>query len=137
MIVRSLKNVIGTERDIKPESHNWNSRRLLLREDGMGFSMHDTIVYAGTETRICYRHHLEAVYCIDGEGEIEEVDNGKIHQIEPGILYALNGHERHYLRASSDMRLICVFNPALVGDEVHDQDGSYPLLNDAADQTAG
>jgi L-ectoine synthase len=136
MIVRSLKNVIGTERDIEPESHNWNSRRLLLREDGMGFSMHDTIVYAGTETLICYRHHLEAVYCIDGEGEIEDVDNGEIHHIEPGILYALNGHERHYLRASSDMRLICVFNPALVGDEVHDQDGSYPLLNDVGDQSA-
>jgi L-ectoine synthase len=35
------------------------------------------------------------------------------------------------------MRLICVFNPALVGDEVHDEDGSYPLLNDVGDQSAG
>jgi L-ectoine synthase len=47
-------------------------------------------------------------------------------------MYALNGNERHYLRARKDMRLICVFNPPLTGAEVHDEDGAYPLLSDSA-----
>ena len=63
MIVTSLEQVAGTERDVAGEG--WRSRRLLLRSEGMGFSLHDTILYAGTETRMCYKHHLEAVYCIE------------------------------------------------------------------------
>ncbi|MEX0791945.1 MAG: ectoine synthase, partial [Pirellulaceae bacterium] len=46
MIVRSLKDTIGTDREVK--GGNWTSRRLLLRDDKMGFSLHDTIIHAGT-----------------------------------------------------------------------------------------
>ena len=28
----------------------------------------------------------------------------------------------------SDLRLVCVFTPALTGNETHDIDGSYPIL---------
>jgi L-ectoine synthase len=48
-------------------------------------------------------------------------------------MYALNGHEKHYLRARTQMRMVCVFNPPLTGKEVHDDDGVYPLVADAAD----
>jgi L-ectoine synthase len=126
MIVRKLQDAKGNEREVRPENGHWTSHRLLLRDDNMGFSLHDTTIHAGTETLIWYRHHLEAVYCVAGEGEIEDLDNGKIHPISDGTLYALNGHERHYLRARKDMRMICVFNPPLSGHEVHDQDGVYP-----------
>mgnify|MGYP001947326148 FL=1 len=44
-------------------------------------------------------------------------------------MYALNEHDEHYLRAKTDLRLICVFNPPLTGQEVHDEDGVYPLLD--------
>jgi L-ectoine synthase len=128
MIVRSLSQISDTERDIKPNNGHWNSRRLLLRRDGMGFSLHDTTIYAGTETRMWYRNHLEAVYCVGGEGELEDLETGEIHKIHDGVMYALCGHERHLLRAMSDLRLICVFVPALSGPEVHDAEGSYPLL---------
>ena len=47
MIVRSLSEVVGSERDVAGEG--WRSRRLLLRDDGMGFSLHDTVVEAGAE----------------------------------------------------------------------------------------
>lgn len=92
----------------------------------MGFSFHDTILHAGSETIMWYRYHLEAVYCIEGEGLLEETDSGVVHRIGPGTLYALNRHDRHKLRALSELRMICVFNPALTGGEVHQQDGSYP-----------
>jgi len=127
MIVQRLQDIIDTERDVAAPNGNWVSRRLLLKEDGMGFSMHDTTIYAGTETYMWYKHHLEAVYCIAGKGELEDLETGKIYPIESGVLYALNGHERHYLRAFEDMRMICVFNPPLTGQEVHTEEGYYPL----------
>ena len=129
MIVRYLEDIVDTENDV--HAPTWNSRRLLLNRDGMGFSLHDTIIKAGTETFIWYAHHLEAVYCIAGEGEIETVADGKVYKIRPGMLYALNEHDKHYLRASpeTDMRMVCVFNPPLTGQEVHDENGVYPLID--------
>lgn len=129
MIIRKLKEILGSEREVKAENGNWVSRRFILQDDNMGFSMNDTIIYAGTETEIWYKYHLEAVYCIEGEGEVETIDDGTIYPITPGTLYGLDKHEHHLLRASKDMRLICVFNPPLTGREVHDEDGVYPLMD--------
>lgn len=130
MIVRNIEDIIGTEREVKAETGTWTSRRLLLRKDDMGFSFHETIIHAGTETLIWYKNHLEAVYCVGGEGEIEDLTNGETHPIKDGTMYALNGHEKHYLRAKSDLRMICVFTPPLTGKEDHDADGVYPLMED-------
>ena len=128
MIVRTLEDIIGSENDIAAETGTWASRRMLLKKDGMGFSFHDTTIFAGTTTLIWYRNHLEAVYCVSGEGELQVIETGEIFKIKDGTMYALNGHEKHYLRAFSDMRMICVFNPPLTGKEVHDEDGVYPLM---------
>ncbi|QUC64082.1 ectoine synthase [Nitrosopumilus sp. K4] len=125
MIVRNIESLRGTERQV--DSKNWSSTRLILNDDNMGFSFHETILHPDTETKIWYKNHLEAVYCIEGIGEIEE-DDGTKHKITPGTVYALNKHDKHILRAFSKMRMICVFNPALVGPETHDQEGVYPLL---------
>lgn len=128
MIVKQLDDIIGTADDI--DTPTWNSRRLLLRKDGMGFSMHDTVIKAGTETHIWYKNHLEAVYCIEGEGEIEVIGR-ETYAIRPGTLYALNLHDNHMLRAfERDMRMVCVFNPPLTGREVHDDEGVYPLVTE-------
>jgi L-ectoine synthase len=129
MIVRSLESLKGTEREV--HAPTWVSRRLLLRDDGMGFSFHETTLYAGTETRMWYKNHLEAVLCVGGEGELEDLETGEIHQIAPGTMYALNLNDRHILRAKADLRMICVFNPPCSGQEVHDEDGSYPLMDEA------
>jgi L-ectoine synthase len=123
MIVRQLDDPQSVR---TVSASTWTSRRLLLAADGMGFSLHDTLIHAGTETRIHYKHHLEAVYCISGEGEIEELESGRIHRIAAGMMYALDRHDLHLLRASSELRMICVFNPPLRGDEVHGPDGAYP-----------
>jgi L-ectoine synthase len=124
MLVKKLAELVGGERDV--HGPTWNSRRLLLKGEGMGFSMHDTLIHAGTETSMWYRHHLEAVYCIEGEGEVVELESGRAHPISAGTLYALDRHDRHVLRAKTSMRMICVFNPPLTGSEVHDADGAYP-----------
>ncbi|HEX3219831.1 MAG TPA: ectoine synthase [Candidatus Limnocylindria bacterium] len=124
MIIRSLDDVIGTERDVAGDG--WRSRRILRRDDGMGFSLHDTIVEAGAELEMEYRHHLEACYCLEGEAEIEELTTGERHAIGPGVLYALNEHDRHVIRVTETLRLVCVFNPPLAGAETHDATGAFP-----------
>jgi L-ectoine synthase len=131
MIVRDIQDIIGTDREVHAKEGQWSSRRMLLRKDGMGFSFHETIIRAGTKTHIHYQNHLEAVYCVSGNGKIEDLKTGIIHDIYDGIMYALNEHDEHYLYGGSeDMRLICVFNPAIVGTENHDEDGVYPLIED-------
>jgi L-ectoine synthase len=126
VIVRNLEDIVGTDRDVKAET--WQSRRLSLAEDSMGFSMHDTILYAGTETHMWYKHHLEAVYCIEGRGSIEDEATGHVHRIGPGTIYLLDQNDRHTVRAEEDLRMVCVFNPPVTGSETHDEDGAYPLL---------
>ena len=128
MIVRNIEEIKGSEREVTAENNNWMSRRLLLKRDGVGFSLSETIINEGTETYIWYKNHVEAVYCIEGEGEVELVDDNRVYNIMPGTLYVLNKHEKHLLRARKRMRLVCVFNPPLTGSEVHQEDGSYPLI---------
>lgn len=126
MIVRRLADVIGTDREV--HAATWTSRRLSLADDGMGFSMHDTILHAGTETEMWYQNHLEGVYCIEGEGSIEDLATGEIHQLGPGTIYLLNDNDRHVVRAITDLRMVCAFNPPVTGREVHDENGAYPLV---------
>lgn len=126
MIVRRLTEIVNTKRDKRAANGNWVSRRFLLEKDKMGFSFHETTIFAGTETKIWYKHHLEAVYCVGGKGELERLDTGEIIPITDGTMYALNGNEAHLLRAEKDLRLVCVFNPPLVGTEDHNPDGVYP-----------
>lgn len=126
MIVRTIDEIKGTDREVFAESGNWVSRRLLLRKDGMGFSFHETTIFAGTQTPIWYKNHLEAVYCLEGEGEVELHDSGEIIPIRPGTMYALDKNDRHLLKAyDRDLRLLCVFNPPVTGREDHLPDGSY------------
>jgi len=123
-IVR-LNDLTGTDREVEAENRHWVSRRLLLKKENMGFSMHDTIIRAGTETEMWYKYHLEAVYCVSGKGEIEDLATGEIHPIEDGTLYALDKHDRHILRATDEMRMVCVFNPPVTGEEKHTAEGYY------------
>ncbi len=128
MIVRDVKDIIGTAREVHAKEGQWSSRRLLLKSDEMGFSFHETIIKAGSKTHIHYKNHLEAVYCVGGNGKIEDLASGEVHQIRDGVMYALNKHDDHFLYGGSeDMRLICVFNPPLRGDENHDKNGVYAL----------
>ncbi|QSO47849.1 ectoine synthase [Alicyclobacillus mengziensis] len=126
MIVRQLNDILATDRDVQAET--WTSRRLLLANDKVGFSLHDTVMKAGTETTMWYKNHIEAVYCVEGDGELEDLVNGRRYPLSPGTLYVLNGHERHIVRPKTDVRMVCVFNPPVTGRETHDDEGAYPLI---------
>jgi L-ectoine synthase len=123
MIVRDFNIEKNTDRKVADQ--RWNSVRLLLAGDGMGFSFHITTIEGGSEHTFHYKNHFESVYCISGEGEIEDLATGEVHQITPGVMYALNLNDRHTLRARKELVLACCFNPPVTGNEVHRADGSY------------
>ena len=104
MIIRTVGDLKGTKGDVR--TRNWSSLRFLHREDGMGFTLTDTVLSAGMDQVIWYRSHLEACYCLEGEGSIEDLSTGTVHQLRPGTVYALNDHDRHRLVARTRMRLV-------------------------------
>ncbi|HTK67387.1 MAG TPA: ectoine synthase [Pseudonocardia sp.] len=126
MIVRTIEEITDTERDIK--TPNWRSKRIVLANDGVGFSVHETILNAGSVNDFWYANHIEAVFITKGEAELYDKDNDKTYQLGPGSIYVLSGNEKHQLRPKTDLHTVCVFNPPVTGREVHDENGVYPLI---------
>jgi L-ectoine synthase len=124
MFVKTLEDVIGTEDHAKGEA--FESRRLLLARDDLGYSFHDTIVKAGTVQLLEYKDHVEANYCIEGKGEVENETTGEVWPLEPGVMYVLDQNDPHIVRAETNLRFICIFTPALTGREDQDETEAAP-----------
>jgi L-ectoine synthase len=124
MIVRHVSEVEGTSADARGEG--WRSLRMLTRGDGLGFTITHTTVDAGMRAELQYRNHLEACLCVKGALEIQDLATGERHVVGPGTVYALDRHDKHTVNALERTTLVCVFAPALVGDETHDESGGYP-----------
>jgi len=133
MIVRDLADVSGSQNEVGGEDVGWTSRRLLLADDKMGFSLHDTLIHPNKPLHLHYKHHLEAVYCIEGRATILDKKSNVEHQLKPGVVYALDKNDEHVLTASETSRFVCVFNPPVTGREVHDETGAYPAPEDGLD----
>mgnify|MGYP000173903792 FL=1 len=127
MIFRTLEQAAKDGRKIVSPDGNWDSTRLLLKDDNMGFSFHITTIFKGADFQMHYQNHLESVFCMSGRGEVETLDDGKKYAIEPGSIYILNKNDKHILRAFEEMKMACVFNPPLNGKEVHNKEGAYEL----------
>lgn len=126
MIVRTTEEITGTDRDVADAG--WRSKRIILGGDKVGFSFHETTIQAGTVHEFHYANHVEAVWLIEGEATLTDLDNGVTYELRPGSMYLLNGHERHRIETRTQMRALCVFNPPVTGQEVHDENGVYPLV---------
>lgn len=128
MIVRTTEEITGTDRDVSNEEGTWRSKRIVLADDRVGFSFHETTIPAGTHNEFHYANHIEAVWLIEGKGKLVDLDNNKEYPLGPGSMYLLNGHEKHQVICEEQMRMMCVFNPPVTGREVHDENGVYPLI---------
>ena len=127
MIIRTLDEV-KARGGYQENPGVWTSTRYLLREDGVGFTLTQTTIAAGASFEMEYKNHVEANLVIEGCGRVTDVATGEVFALGPGDTYTLDQHDRHRLEAESDMRLVCVFTPALTGAESHDAEGSYPVL---------
>lgn len=125
MKVIKLTDIRETEREVRCPKGGFVSFRYLLKSDGMGFSLHKTVVPKGDAQHWHYRNHLEACYCVVGEGVLTNLETGKQYLIQPDTCYVLNNHDDHTFQAIEETVLISVFNPPVTGKEVHGADGSY------------
>ncbi|WP_341963355.1 ectoine synthase [Pseudomonas sp. RC10] len=124
MIVRTLEQLAQTGSHVVTEK--WRSTRLIVKSDGLGYSVHHTVVPEGNAVHCHYKNHYETNYCIAGEGEVLHVESGETFPIRVGTTYALDQHDEHILKATKgDLHLVCVFNPPIQGNETHNADGGY------------
>jgi L-ectoine synthase len=118
MIIRSVAEVLGTFRDV--HGGGWKSRRLVLADEDVGYSVHETTLEAGVNLRFEYAHHRETVYCVSGEGQVEDLASGRTVALAPGSLYSAGIGEPHRIATTTEMRLLCIFTPPLAGTEEAD-----------------
>ena len=130
MIVRTTAEITGTDRDVSDGS--WRSKRIVLAGDGVGFSFHETTIRSDSICEFHYQHHVEAVWVVEGTGTLTNLETGERHPLSAGTMYLLDGHERHRVTCHDQLRMFCVFNPPVTGQEVHDETGAYPPPQPAA-----
>ncbi len=118
MLIRRLDAVSGTERDVR--GSGWRSRRLVVAADGLEYSFHITVLDAGARLEFEYERHRETVYCVDGEGTVEDLTEQRVEPLGPGDLYSAGIGEPHVITAITGMTLVCVFDPPLEGTEEAD-----------------
>ena len=103
------------------------SNRILLDEDNMGYTMTKTVIPVNGKQFWHYKEHLESCYCVKGRGELTNKETGETFEITEDITYVLDKNDAHYFEAFEEVTLICVFNPPLAGDEIHDEAGHYKI----------
>ena len=128
MKVKTIESLIGTDRDVK--GTGFQSIRIALERDGLGFSMHKTIIKKGGPYHWHYKHHVEACYCICGQGVIKNLATGELNKIKPDSVYICDRHDDHTFEALTEVTLICIFNPPVTGRETHQDDGSYAIVTE-------
>lgn len=118
--------VIKTENTKAVNFHAGVSHRIITKSDNMGFGFHKTVIKpeAGRVFQH-YKNHLESCYCVSGKALLTNATTGEYFAIGPDMTYVLDHNEPHYFEALEETVLLCVFNPPLVGNEIHQEDGSY------------
>ena len=69
--MRTTAEITDTERDVSAE--NWRSKRIILAGDDVGFSFHETTIKPNSVSEFHYRHHVEAVWVVEGTGFLTDV----------------------------------------------------------------
>lgn len=114
MIVRTTQEITGTDREVADPKGNWVSKRIVLGGDRVGFSFHETTIKAGSVNEFHYANHIEAVWLVEGEGELLDRETGITYPLAEGTMYMMDKYDRHTVTAKTQLRMLCVFNPPVV-----------------------
>ena len=122
-------NELAEDRVVK--FHAGVSNRILLEDDGMGYTMTKTVIQpeAGKVFQH-YKHHLETCYCVKGRATLTNDKTKEEFEITEDVTYVLDKNDPHWFEAHEETVLICTFNPPLTGGEIHQEDGSYAPADD-------
>jgi L-ectoine synthase len=127
MFIRSFKAVEDAGDFISISHGKSRALRVILKGDGLGFSLSEARCGAGNASRLWYKNHWEANYVRAGKGSLVNTRTGQSWPLEPGILYCVGPNDPHSVVNTDDpLRIVSVFNPPIEGNETHDEDGAYP-----------
>ena len=128
MLVRSFNDVEKSGRVI-PISHGKSTAvRVLLKSDGLGFSLSEARCGAGNSSDLWYKNHWEANYVRQGQGTLVNRRSGQSWPLQPGVLYCVGPNDQHSVVNTEDpLRIVSVFNPPIEGEETHDEAALSPL----------
>ena len=85
MIVKKIDDLKDTKNETVLVGGQAVTRRFLLREDDVGFTVSEITVDAGQEADLWYKNHIEANYVIEGEGTLTNKATGEVHELRPGV----------------------------------------------------
>ncbi|TMW55682.1 hypothetical protein Poli38472_010564 [Pythium oligandrum] len=122
---------------IATENGAVESRRYVVRNDGLGFSMQHEVLRKDTPVRLEFRNHVYAVLVTKGSGSLQLFDShGNAisrhhHELTEGSCFALSASEQIEITAKTDeLHVVSVMNPPLAGDEQRNPDtGVFPVID--------
>jgi L-ectoine synthase len=126
MFVKRVDEMRAAGKEMVVANGGARTLRMLTKADDVGFGLSDVRLKAGAESVLWYKHHWEANHILAGTGEVTDLTSGQSWKLEPGMAYCVGPRDRHKLSASTDLHLLSFFSPALLGDEMHDSDGTLP-----------
>ena len=127
MLIRSFKAVEEAGQVISISHGKSTAVRVLLKSDGLGFSLSEARCGAGNASKLWYKNHWEANYVRAGRGSLVNRRSGQSWELYPGMLYCVGPTDQHSVVNTNDpLRIVSIFNPPIEGKETHDQDGAYP-----------
>ena len=131
MLIRSFQKAEADGR-VVPISHGKSTAvRVLMKDDGLGFSLSEARCGAGNKSKLWYKNHWEANYIRAGKGSLINTLSGESWPLHPGVLYCVGPNDQHSVVNSEDpLRIISIFNPPITGIESHDADGAYPATGE-------
>lgn len=124
MFLRRIDEMRAAGKEIVTANGQARVVRALTKSDGLGISFSDVNLTAGASTVLWYKHHWETNYILSGTGLVEDLNTGESWKLEADIAYNVGPKDRHRLSAHTDLHLVSVFCPPLVGNEQHDADGA-------------
>ncbi len=123
MFVKRVDEMRRAGREMFAADGQARTIRMLTKSDGVGFGFSDVRLAAGAEAAFWYKHHRQANHIISGSGEVTNLATGQTWELGPSMAYCVGPEDRHRVRAHTDMHLLSMFSPPLVGDEQHDEEG--------------
>ena len=128
MFVRRIEDLAGTEHEMIRNTGDGvlHSNRIMTKADNCGFSISDVRASTGMSIDLWYKHQVESNLVITGELEVTDLTSGESWVLGGGDAYMVGPKDRHRITAKSDVHLVSTFCPPILGNERHDEDGSFP-----------
>ena len=86
MIYKTIEDLAGTKNETVLTGGQAVTRRFLLEEDGVGFTVSDITVAAGQVADLWYKNHIESNYVIEGEGTLTDKETSREYPLRPGVM---------------------------------------------------